>query len=74
MKALGFREETDTYQSSLRDLAGVIALAYDAGEAGIARQLQGRLEGSVKDPTASTPRNRPACSRPPMPSYKKALF
>ncbi len=50
VKALGFREETDTYQSSLRDLAGVIALAYDAGEAGIARQLQGRLEGSVKDP------------------------
>ena len=28
----------------------MVALAYEAGETGIARQLQGRLEGAVKDP------------------------
>ena len=50
VKALGYKEGSDWYQSQLRDLAGVIALAYDAGETGIARQLQARLEGSVKDP------------------------
>lgn len=43
-------DSDDWYQSPLRDLAGVIALAYEAGEPAIARQLQGRLEGSVKDP------------------------
>ena len=41
---------TDWYQSPLRDLAGVIALAYEAGEPDIARGLQGRLDGAVKDP------------------------
>ncbi len=40
----------DAYQSPLRDLAGVIALAYEAGETGVARDLQGRLAGAVKDP------------------------
>ena len=40
----------DPYQSPLRDLAGVIPLAYEAGEPGIARSLQGRLEDSVKNP------------------------
>ena len=48
-QALGFKDDSDWYQSSLRDLAGVIALAYEAGETGIARQLQARLEGSVRD-------------------------
>ena len=50
--ALNFREPDDIYQSPLRDLAGVIALAYEAGETGIARSLQNRLEATVKDPDA----------------------
>jgi uncharacterized protein YfaS (alpha-2-macroglobulin family) len=48
--ALGFKDPRDWYQSPLRDLAGVIALAYEAGEADIARGLQGRLAGTVRDP------------------------
>ncbi len=48
--ALGYREPTDWYQSELRDLAGVVALAYEAGETGIARSLQARLEDAVKSP------------------------
>jgi hypothetical protein len=50
VQALGYREPGDWYQSPLRDLAGVIALAYQAGEPGVARQLQNRLDGAVKDP------------------------
>jgi uncharacterized protein YfaS (alpha-2-macroglobulin family) len=50
--ALGYKADDDWYQSELRDLAGVIALAYEARETGIARSLQGRLEGAVKDPDA----------------------
>ncbi len=45
-----YRDGDDWYQSPLRDLAGVIALAYEAGETGVARSLQGRLAGVVKDP------------------------
>jgi uncharacterized protein YfaS (alpha-2-macroglobulin family) len=52
VKSLGYREEADWYQSPLRDLAAVIALAYEAGEPEIARSLQGRLENAVKDPDA----------------------
>ena len=48
--ALGYKDIADWYQSPLRDLAGVIALAYEAGEIDIARQLQGRLENTVKSP------------------------
>ena len=48
--ALGYRDQNDWYQSPLRDLAGVIALGYQAGEVDIARSLQGRLDGAVKDP------------------------
>jgi len=48
--ALGYKDPHDWYQSPLRDLAGVIALAYEAGEPDIARSLQNRLAGSVKDP------------------------
>jgi uncharacterized protein YfaS (alpha-2-macroglobulin family) len=48
--ALGFKDPSDAYQSPLRDLAGVIALAYEAGETGIARGLQARLEGAVRAP------------------------
>ena len=48
--ALGDKDPDDWFQSPLRDLAGVIALAYEAGETGIARSLQDRLAGAVKDP------------------------
>jgi uncharacterized protein YfaS (alpha-2-macroglobulin family) len=48
--ALGYKDNFDWYQSPLRDLAGVIALAYEAGETDLARGLQGRLENSVKSP------------------------
>jgi len=50
VSALGYRDEADWYQSGLRDTAAVIALAYEAGEEGIARDLQRRLEGAVRDP------------------------
>jgi uncharacterized protein YfaS (alpha-2-macroglobulin family) len=40
----------DPYQSPLRDTAGVISLAYEAGEPAVARRLQGRLEDTVKAP------------------------
>jgi hypothetical protein len=49
-RALGYRDEADWYQSPLRDLAGVIAYAYEAGETPLARGLQDRLEGAVRDP------------------------
>ncbi|QUD87024.1 alpha-2-macroglobulin family protein [Phenylobacterium montanum] len=48
--SLGYSDPNDWYQSPLRDLAGVIAYAYEAGEIGIARSLQGRLENETKDP------------------------
>jgi uncharacterized protein YfaS (alpha-2-macroglobulin family) len=50
VKGLGYQEKTDWYQSPLRDLAGVIALAYEAGETDIARSLQARLEDKVRSP------------------------
>ncbi|HEX7944063.1 MAG TPA: alpha-2-macroglobulin family protein, partial [Phenylobacterium sp.] len=50
--SLGYREESDWYQSPLRDLAAIVALAYEAGEVDLARSLQGRLENAVKDPDA----------------------
>jgi uncharacterized protein YfaS (alpha-2-macroglobulin family) len=49
VRALNYRDPSDWYQSQLRDLAGVIALAYEAGETAIARDLQGRLSGTVRD-------------------------
>jgi uncharacterized protein YfaS (alpha-2-macroglobulin family) len=52
VRSLGYREPDDWYQSPLRDLSAVIALAYESGETGIARGLQGRLENAVKDPDA----------------------
>ena len=45
-----FRDDHDWYQTPLRDLGAVVALAYEAGDTGVARNLQGRLENSVKDP------------------------
>jgi uncharacterized protein YfaS (alpha-2-macroglobulin family) len=47
-----FVEDTDYYQSPLRDLGAVIALAYSVGENDIARSLQARLDGAVRDPQA----------------------
>ena len=47
---LVFTDDEDWYQSPLRDLGGVIALAYEAGAPDIAHGLEGRLDGAVKDP------------------------
>ena len=47
---LGYEDNWDWYQSPLRDLAGVIALAYEAGETDIAQSLTGRLENAMKSP------------------------
>ncbi|KRA56170.1 alpha-2-macroglobulin [Caulobacter sp. Root655] len=52
VKSLGWRDEADWYQSPLRDVAAVTALAAQAGQMDVARQLQGRLENVVKDPDA----------------------
>ncbi|HEY8003858.1 MAG TPA: alpha-2-macroglobulin [Phenylobacterium sp.] len=52
VRALGYREEDDWYQSPLRDLAAIVALAYEAGDPEDARALQNRLENAVKDPDA----------------------
>ncbi|MFN3229544.1 MAG: alpha-2-macroglobulin family protein, partial [Asticcacaulis sp.] len=48
--ALGYRNAQDWYQSPLRDLAGVIALAYEANETRIGQRLTSRLQGAVRDP------------------------
>ena len=48
--ALGYKEESDWYQSPLRDIAAMVALAYEAGEPDVAHRLQVRLENAVKDP------------------------
>jgi alpha-2-macroglobulin len=50
--SLGYKEESDWYQSPLRDLAAVISLAYEANRPDLARALQGRLENAIKDPDA----------------------
>ncbi|CAN5321322.1 alpha-2-macroglobulin [soil metagenome] len=50
VKSLGWRDDSDWYQSPLRDVAAVTALAAQAGQMDVARQLQGRLEGVVRDP------------------------
>ena len=47
---LGYSDPNDWYQTPLRDLAGVIALAYEAGEPDIARGLIPRLENAMKSP------------------------
>ena len=46
MKSLGSRDDQDWYQSPLRDTAGVIAMAYEAGELVMARDLQ-RIQAAV---------------------------
>jgi hypothetical protein len=47
-------DSDDWYQTPLRDLAGVVALAYEAGDPGVGRALQGRLADTVKSPDALT--------------------
>jgi len=48
--SIGHRDDADWYQSPLRDTAGVIALLYEGGELVMARDLQKRLDGAVRDP------------------------
>ena len=50
LKALKWSSNEDSFQSPLRDLAGVIALAYEAGETRLARSLQSQLESQVSNP------------------------
>ena len=50
VSARGWTSPDDAYQTPLRDLAGVVALAYEAGETQIARSLQTRLERTVRQP------------------------
>jgi len=47
---LGYDDRWDWYQSPLRDLAGVIALAYESGETDIGASLIPRLENAMKSP------------------------
>ena len=50
VQTLSYDDPYDWYQSQPRDLAGVITYAFEAGQADIARGLEGRLDGAVKDP------------------------
>jgi uncharacterized protein YfaS (alpha-2-macroglobulin family) len=50
IQTLGYADPNDWYQSPLRDLAGVIALAYESGFDDIARALVPRLENAMKSP------------------------
>ncbi len=52
VSSLGYKDELDWYQSPLRDTAVLTALAAESGMMDVARQLQGRLENTVKDPDA----------------------
>jgi uncharacterized protein YfaS (alpha-2-macroglobulin family) len=48
-QALGYRNTGDWYQTPLRDLAGVIALAAEAGETDMVDRLRARLEREAPD-------------------------
>lgn len=48
-RALGYRNTGDWYQSPLRDLAGVLALAAEAGETEMVNRLRQRLERDAPD-------------------------
>jgi hypothetical protein len=52
--ALGYRNIGDWYQSPVRDLAGVLALAAEAGETELVGRLASRLEREAPDPSAMT--------------------
>ena len=47
-------DSDDWYQTPLRDLAGVVGLAYEAGEPEVGKSLQTRLADTVKSPDALT--------------------
>ncbi len=48
-RALGYRNVGDWYQTPLRDLAGVLALAAEAGETDVVNRLRVRLERDAPD-------------------------
>lgn len=48
--AIGYKEEYDWYQSPLRDLAAMVALAYEAGQPDVAHRLEGKMEDLVRNP------------------------
>ena len=48
-RALGYRNVGDWYQTPLRDLAGVLALAAEAGETDLVNRLRQRLERDAPD-------------------------
>jgi uncharacterized protein YfaS (alpha-2-macroglobulin family) len=52
IQKLGYSDPNDWYQSPLRDLAGVIALAYEAGFPDVGRSLVPRLENAMKGPSS----------------------
>ncbi|MEJ0060250.1 MAG: alpha-2-macroglobulin [Terricaulis sp.] len=49
-RALGYRNTGDYYQSPTRDIAGVLALAAEAGETELVDRLRRRLERDAPDP------------------------
>lgn len=51
-KALGYENTGDWYQTPLRDVAGVLALAAEAGQDELAARLARRLERQSRDPEA----------------------
>jgi alpha-2-macroglobulin len=50
IETLGYKEDYNWYQSPLRDLSGVIALAYESGFNDIGQNLAKRLETEIKNP------------------------
>jgi hypothetical protein len=49
-EALGYRNTGDWYQSTLRDAAGVLALAAEANQTDLVDRLRRRLEREARDP------------------------
>ncbi|NDC60257.1 MAG: hypothetical protein EBZ50_15810 [Alphaproteobacteria bacterium] len=52
--ALGYRNTGDYYQTPLRDLAAVLALAAEAGDAELVERLSARLERDNREPESLT--------------------
>jgi uncharacterized protein YfaS (alpha-2-macroglobulin family) len=53
-QALGYRNIGDWYQTPVRDLAGVLALAVEAGQDELVDRLTARLERQAPDPSRMT--------------------
>lgn len=51
IEKIGYTDQYDWYQSPLRDLAGIIALAYESGNGDIGATLVLRLENAMKSPS-----------------------